>query len=221
MLRIFAAALFAAIVGTTGVAQAATVTGSYTGSLISVDPMLAGDFAAGNAITFAFSYDDTTPDSLFYPPGGIDWFPNNGVYQNAGTGSVTVGGYTASGPLFLDVTDDMANDGFTLALNSLAGSPLSNGLVPGQASLNLTALSTLFSSDHLPSSYVAASLFMLRSFQFTFYGPGFTPYSMTGTIDGPSVATTPLPAAFPLFASALLGLGFAGWRRRKSAPAAA
>ena len=32
-----------------------------------------------------------------------------------------------------------------------------------------------------------------------------------------SVASTPIPAALPLFASALGGLGFVGWRRRKSA----
>jgi hypothetical protein len=31
------------------------------------------------------------------------------------------------------------------------------------------------------------------------------------------VATTPIPAALPLFAAALGGLGFFGWRRRKSA----
>jgi len=33
----------------------------------------------------------------------------------------------------------------------------------------------------------------------------------------PPVATTPIPATLPLFASALGGLGFAGWRRRKAA----
>jgi hypothetical protein len=33
------------------------------------------------------------------------------------------------------------------------------------------------------------------------------------------VATTPIPAALPLFASAIGGLGFVGWRRRKSTAA--
>jgi len=32
-------------------------------------------------------------------------------------------------------------------------------------------------------------------------------------------ATTPIPAALPLFLSALGGLGYFGWRRRKSAAA--
>jgi hypothetical protein len=30
------------------------------------------------------------------------------------------------------------------------------------------------------------------------------------------VSATPIPAALPLFASALGGLGYVGWRRRKS-----
>jgi hypothetical protein len=32
-----------------------------------------------------------------------------------------------------------------------------------------------------------------------------------------AVATTPIPAALPLFASALGGLGFVGWRRKRAA----
>jgi hypothetical protein len=32
-----------------------------------------------------------------------------------------------------------------------------------------------------------------------------------------AVATTPIPPAFPLFAAALTGLGFCGWRKRKTA----
>lgn len=37
----------------------------------------------------------------------------------------------------------------------------------------------------------------------------------------PGLNQTPIPAALPLFASALGGLGFFGWRRRKNAPTAA
>lgn len=42
----------------------------------------------------------------------------------------------------------------------------------------------------------------------------------TLVISASPVATTPIPAALPLFASALAGLGFAGWRRRSRAHAA-
>ena len=38
---------------------------------------------------------------------------------------------------------------------------------------------------------------------------------------GDSPATTPLPAALPLFATGLGGLGFFSWRRRRRATAAA
>jgi hypothetical protein len=54
--------------------------------------------------------------------------------------------------------------------------------------------------------------------------PGVTYTSFHGSVyvaevAVPIVAATPLPAALPLFAAALGGLGFAGWRRRKSAAA--
>jgi hypothetical protein len=39
-------------------------------------------------------------------------------------------------------------------------------------------------------------------------------------ITAASVATTPIPAALPLFLTGLLGLGFAQWRRRHAAPSA-
>jgi hypothetical protein len=54
---------------------------------------------------------------------------------------------------------------------------------------------------------------------------GVTPVVGIGNDDGfagatYSAAVTPIPAALPLFASALSGLGYLGWRRRKSAQAA-
>lgn len=76
--------------------------------------------------------------------------------------------------------------------------------------------------------------FMLQILNFTSGSPtlGFLFYSqaaipnglfrsLTGLVhvNGVAVATTPLPATLPLFAAALAGLGFAGWRRRKPATA--
>jgi hypothetical protein len=48
--------------------------------------------------------------------------------------------------------------------------------------------------------------------------PGFDLAYVEG-LAGSSVATTPIPGALPLFASALGGLGFVGWRRKRSAEA--
>jgi hypothetical protein len=42
------------------------------------------------------------------------------------------------------------------------------------------------------------------------------PTTITGSLTLSAVATTPIPAALPLFASALGGLGFLGWRRKKA-----
>jgi hypothetical protein len=46
-------------------------------------------------------------------------------------------------------------------------------------------------------------------------------YQITGFSAAYTTAVTPVPAALPLFASALLGLGGVAWRRRKAAHAAA
>ena len=70
------------------------------------------------------------------------------------------------------------------------------------------------------------------SFDFTFSVAGFYPYfdavtghaeeGAFGSITVLPAATTPLPAALPLFASGLGALGFFGWRRkRKNAAVAA
>jgi len=40
----------------------------------------------------------------------------------------------------------------------------------------------------------------------------------TLTVTAAPVATTPIPAALPLFISALAGMGYVGWRRRRPAP---
>jgi len=46
---------------------------------------------------------------------------------------------------------------------------------------------------------------------------GPTPLVTRVTITAAPVATTPIPAALPLFMSALAGMGFFGWRRRNTA----
>ena len=48
------------------------------------------------------------------------------------------------------------------------------------------------------------------------YGGVITFSSFNGLVE---VTATPIPAALPLFAAAVAGLGFAGWRRRKTVAA--
>ena len=54
-------------------------------------------------------------------------------------------------------------------------------------------------------------------------GNSYAGYPTAGywTASIPTVSTTPLPAALPLFATGLGGLGFLSWRRRKKAQATA
>jgi hypothetical protein len=49
---------------------------------------------------------------------------------------------------------------------------------------------------------------------------GYTVLTSTGVGNASPVAATPIPAALPLFTSALGGLGLLGWRRKKAARAA-
>ena len=66
---------------------------------------------------------------------------------------------------------------------------------------------------------------------FSISAPGIAAFRITGantfgvdgiTLDAPSaVSETPIPAALPLFASALGGLGFVSWKRHKNAKLAA
>jgi hypothetical protein len=66
---------------------------------------------------------------------------------------------------------------------------------------------------------------------FSISAPGIAAFRISGantfgvdgiTLDAPSaVSETPIPAALPLFASALGGLGFVSWKRRKNAKLAA
>lgn len=55
------------------------------------------------------------------------------------------------------------------------------------------------------------------SFDYLALPNGPTPLTTRITITTAAVATTPIPAALPLFMSALAGMGFFGWRRRNTA----
>jgi len=64
---------------------------------------------------------------------------------------------------------------------------------------------------------IAYTLFYLpfkKLFALDDFTPGIT---FSYAIQFDTVATTPTPAALPLFLSAIGGLGFFGWRRKKAA----
>jgi hypothetical protein len=70
-----------------------------------------------------------------------------------------------------------------------------------------------FSGDQIYSLDETAPNFAPGTYLMTFDNNNNRNYSATLTVA--AVAATPIPAALPLFVSALGGLGFVGWRRRK------
>jgi hypothetical protein len=76
-----------------------------------------------------------------------------------------------------------------------------------------------FTGDQVYTNGEAAPHFSPGVFAFVFDNLGARPYAATLTVAA-VVAATPIPAALPLLASALGGLGFVGWRRRKTTAAA-
>ena len=77
-----------------------------------------------------------------------------------------------------------------------------------------------FSGDTIYTNGEAAPHFSAGVFAITFDNHSIPAGAYAGTLTVATVAATPIPAALPLFASALGGIGFVGWRRRKNAAAA-
>jgi hypothetical protein len=75
-----------------------------------------------------------------------------------------------------------------------------------------------FKGDQIYSNGETAPNFALGTFYMTYDNNNLRDYSATLTVA--AVAATPIPAALPLLASALGGLGFVGWRRKRAASAA-
>jgi hypothetical protein len=75
----------------------------------------------------------------------------------------------------------------------------------------------IFDTSQFFNGTTAAPSFAPGTFDVTATGT-FADFPATVTIA--DVATTPLPAALPLFAAGLGAMGFAGWRRKRNAPAA-
>jgi hypothetical protein len=215
MKRIFAAALLAGLFWAAN-ANAATVTGVYYGELTTSSDPAFPYLSVGETYRIAFSYDTSVAD--------VDPDPGSGQYPGAVSGNVAfsngfnlsfAGGIVYVGDNVEPGDSDYLNFGYQAAVTSNfpTGLYASNGITWTLVDLTRSALS----SDQLPTSYLSAALFAGEGrFDIGFAGIGRPGVGLTGTL-----TSAPNPAALPLFASALAGLGFAGWRRRKSGKGAA
>lgn len=212
MKGIFAAALFAGLV-CVAAANAATVTNVYYGKFITDSglPYL----SVGDTYRIEFSYDTATPDA--------DPDPQFGLYNGTLSANVVFSnGYSLS---FSGGTINIANDELVVSNSDFIGfshlGPFTSNFPTGLYALNGIswylvddATRTALSSDKLPRFPLSTAPFDsgIGDLLIGFKGIGRPGEGLHGT-----VASTPIPAALPLFVSALGGFGILAWRRRQRA----
>ncbi|MDQ7248204.1 hypothetical protein [Dongia sedimenti] len=212
----FAAMLFAA----SAPSAASTYTLTYSGQVTAATGMFStlgvtgGDAVSGtvglenldvysefsSALVFNRLFSQFPMPSAFQVSHGVSKF----TFENDGIGSILsqlYGGTTSS--LFLTAFGPVTQ--------------LSLYYETGAANVPLESLVGLTDWGQVPGLLSGSIASLFGKFEVTNLG------SVTFSINLPPaapVATTPIPAALPLFISALGGLGFVGWRRRRGQAAA-
>jgi hypothetical protein len=207
----FATVLFGAVLP----AAATSVTGTYTGKITYVDSGLTGFIDPNGTFSFDLTYEDSVADA-------VPELPVFAIYPNAGLASSgQVGGFhftTGSG----DISINTMSDKLVLAARYFA--PFTTDLIPGfeLQQVDFDFLAPNPGSDALPSPAILQSLLTSANITLMFGDStgegGF--YYVVGTFSL-DVVKAPLPAALPLFLSALGGLGWLGRRRGKGQALAA
>jgi hypothetical protein len=198
---------------------------------------------AAHATTMDFSTVTSTGETCIENPGSSSCYGDNVNSTSDSFGSYTVGnGFTpkvtttystatrtfqtgpgagflapsGGSPITFTLTGDSGHD---VTLNSV-----DVGIYSGSAHAVIDILdgATLLTTiDVIASATTQVILSGISAHELTlaFGGGGY--YGIAGLNFDQVAATTPVPAALPLFGSALGGLGFAGWRRRRGGPRAA
>lgn len=194
-------------------AKAATVSGVYYGAINQTSNPAFPYLAPGDSYRIQFSYDTSVPDG--------DPDSARGYYENAISGKIDFSnGYNltfAGGAIYVGNDFEPGDSDY---LNFGGFATITSNFPTGLYSLNGFSVSLVdltrqvFSSDALPSAYLSAALFAgEQRFDIGFGGPG-GPGSGAGLVG--TITSTPIPAALPLFASALGGLGVLRWRRQRN-----
>jgi hypothetical protein len=165
-----------------------------------------------------------------FTPGTDGPLPGGGTGNAIDTASATSWTVTLSTPGYVVFTDlGNSGDQFQVSVNGVAATPTTNNLTPsGQLGLagGLTSNPCVFTGSTCTTSVGQDIALALANADFssgTFFLPAGTDTItaiLYGTISPGNgaflVATaTPLPAALPLFATGLGGLGLLGWRRKR------
>jgi hypothetical protein len=192
-------------------ASAATLGVTYSGVIHTVDAAGAGQFAPNDTFTFDILFDDTAPDTMGAPTigdyHGVTQYNgsfSNGYSFSSTTGTDRLAVYNGFGVEFLghDLAAPMVG-AYRLQMVSILFDDPAGMLTNGEA--RPTDLASLLSL----SSDARVLLHFLDLGSSSAFG-------VFGTVTSASaVAQTPIPAALPLFASAIVGLGF--FKRRRKA----
>lgn len=92
-------------------------------------------------------------------------------------------------------------------------------LSPGETSIVITLTAAAIADINAAIDSSGSKLFAIGGYSSGLQGYNFnSSYAAIGTLD---VQPVPLPAALPLFATGLAGMGLLGWRRRRNSDAAA
>jgi hypothetical protein len=197
-------------------ASAATIGVTYSGVLTGVDPAAGGQFAIGDTFMLNILVDNSAPDQDSAAGFGTYF----GVTQFNGTFSNGYSFASTSGADYLGIIDDFVpvGDEITFLASNVSGAAVGGfSQIDAQLFFN-NASGALVGSEAIPGNL--ASLYSLsqdRHFQL-FFMDGLDMFNVNGVITGAvAITQTPIPAALPLFAAALGGLGFMGWKRRRPA----
>jgi hypothetical protein len=224
------AALLAALAFGPAHAFASTVTVNFTGTVTGIDRNFGGpsSFTVGEAISGSMTFGPFATDNpaVQSDATGVSWKPwdtdtaafSIGPVSGSAAGSeiydrMTPALHTSFMQFFIPYGGAPGNGADLYFSSSDTAAPLLNALHDIPADLagflalfgpNMTATGDVIETSSAVSYAVA-------NFQLD---------SLSISVNETAVSPTPIPATLPLFVSALTGLGWAGWRRRKRASAA-
>jgi hypothetical protein len=194
-------------------ASATSITYNFTGTVDAVDPALASEFAIGDTLTGSYTFESTTAARA-----GSN--SNSAVFDALTSLQFQIGSYFASSLASPEIqVDNDPGAGFhdRYGVLSRASEGLTGPSVGGAAldafSFRLDdATDTVFSDALILPTSLALPSFTSTAFFLFFVDDERRLSIVSGSLN--TLDQTPLPAALPLFASALAAIGAIGWRRR-------
>lgn len=210
---IFAAAM---LVAATATASASSYVVNFSGTIDSTDIFNAdiqglpgSTFSNGDVVSGSISFDSSKTESVPFMDGAVD-YQNKPSPAASAFSSLTfsIGSHDFTYTNIFDVQlEDKGSGNQAVMFAGMDGSDLIYSLIITGTNL----FSDINNLDSLKTGANPASLFIVPLIG------GATQPSTVIHLASATISETPIPAALPLFATALGGLGFVGWTRRKHA----